>query len=198
MRLEERVAEVSRRTAETDIRVRVDLDGTGVSDVKSGINFFDHTLSSFARHGVLDLTVNNNAQSSDEHHVVEDIAIVLGEAADRALKDKRGIQRFGHAIVPMDEALAVVAIDVGGRGYFSGSIKFRGSKIGDMTSDLIIHFFETLAVNAKMTIHAKLLSGRNDHHKAEALFKALGVAFGNAVRIDPRRGGSIPSEKGVI
>lgn len=196
--MERRVAKVSRKTAETDISVKIDLDGSGISNVGSGMKFFDHMLSSLARHGVLDLWVSNNTRSSDEHHVVEDVAIVLGEAIDRALKDKRGIQRFGHALVPMDEALAMVAIDIGGRGYFSSSIKFRSSRIGDMTSDLIIHFIEALAANARMTVHAKLISGRNDHHKAEALFKALGVALGDAVRINPRRGGSIPSEKGVI
>lgn len=198
MRLERRVAEVGRKTVETDIRVRIDLDGTGVSSVDSGVVFFDHMLSSFARHGVVDLSVRNGSRTSDEHHVVEDVAIVLGEAVDRALGDKRGIRRFGYALVPMDEALAMVVVDVSGRGYLSGDIRFRGSRIGGMSSDLIVHFFEAFAINAKMTVHSKFLSGRNDHHKAEALFKALGVAFGMAVQVDPRRRGSIPSEKGVI
>ncbi|MHB1134454.1 MAG: imidazoleglycerol-phosphate dehydratase HisB [Chloroflexota bacterium] len=194
-----RQAEVERRTGETDVRVEVDLDGVGTADVSTGIGFLDHMLDSLARHGLFDLTVHANGDLEvDEHHTVEDVAIVLGRAFDQAMGERRGIRRMGHAIVPMDESLALVAVDCGGRGQAFVEAGFTYSRIGDLGADLISHFIETLAREARVTVHARLLVGENDHHKAEALFKGLARALDDATSVDDRLADLIPSTKGTL
>ncbi len=187
---------VKRETKETTIRVELDLDGSGESDMKTGLRMLDHMLDQLARHGVMDLSVS--ASGSDVHHVVEDVAICLGKAMTKALGDRTGISRMGWAAVPMDEALALVSVDLGGRGYSSVDAAFGEVNIGDLPSDLVRHFMVSLATEAKMNLHARVMAGENDHHKAEALFKALAKAIDAATRIDPRLGGRIPSTKEVI
>ena len=190
---------VQRRTGETEVSVELDLDGVGVSDVGTGIGFLDHMLGSLARHGLFDLNVHANGDLEvDEHHTVEDVAIVLGRAFNQALGERRGIRRMGHAIIPMDEALALVAVDCGGRGQAFVEAGFAYSRIGDLGADLITHFVETLAREARITVHARLLVGENDHHKAEALFKALARALDQATAADERLADVIPSTKGTL
>jgi imidazoleglycerol-phosphate dehydratase len=153
-------------------------------------------LTHVAQHGLFDISIT--ASGWDEHHLSEDVAIALGQALNKALGDKKGIVRMGHAIVPMDEALATVVVDLSGRGYPVLDLQFTNRKIGDMESDMIRHFLETFAVEGKMNLHAQVLYGTNEHHKVEALFKALGRALGSATRIDPRIAGRVPSTKGKI
>jgi histidinol-phosphate aminotransferase len=187
-----------RKTRETGISVSVHLDGTGAHQIETGLGFLDHMLAQVAAHGLFDLTVRATGDLHvDDHHTVEDVAICLGQALGVALADRAGIARMGHAYAPMDEALARVAIDLSGRPYAVVGVEFGGPRIGTVDSDLIIHFIETLAFHARMTLHAHVLWGRNDHHKAEALFKALGRALDAASRLDPRRQG-VPSTKGVL
>ncbi len=194
-----RTATTHRKTKETDITVTLSLDGSGQADVQTGIGFFDHMLDALARHARFDLTVRATGDLHiDAHHTVEDVGIVLGQTLAQALGDKRGITRMGHAIVPMDESLALVAIDIGGRGYFVFDGEFSTPAIGQMATALIPHFFESLAHAAKINLHARLLTGANDHHRAEALFKALARALNQAIRLDPQLGGQIPSTKGSI
>lgn len=193
-----REARRQRRTAETEVAIFLRLDGHGESRVETGIGFLDHLLHHLAVHGLFDLEVQARGDLHiDPHHTVEDIAIVLGQALDEALGDRRGITRMGHAWVPMDEALAFVAVDLSGRPYAVLDLAFRGPAIGAMPTSLIPHFLETLAVHARMNLHARLLYGRDDHHRAEALFKALGRALDMAVRLDPRRH-DVPSTKGTL
>lgn len=194
-----RQATVNRKTNETDITITLNLDGTGQAEIKTGVGFFDHMLHALARHARFDLTVQASGDLYiDEHHTVEDVGITLGRALNQALGDRKGITRMGQAIVPMDEALAMVAVDIGGRGYFVFDGHFEGERIGQMGTSLIPHFFESLAHEAKLNLHARLLTGRDDHHRAEALFKALARAFNQAVKIDPQLSGQIPSTKGAI
>ena len=194
-----RTATIHRKTKETDITLTLSLDGNGQADAQTGVGFLDHMLDALARHARFDLTVRASGDLHiDEHHTVEDVGIVLGQALNKALGDKGGITRMGHAIVPMDEALALVAVDIGGRGYFVFDGVFSTPKIGQMGTSLIPHFFESLAHAAKINLHARLLAGTDDHHRAEALFKALARALNQAVRIDPQLGGQIPSTKGSI
>lgn len=196
-----RMATVSRETRETRIRVELSLDGRGKFDITTGIGMLDHLLSHIARHGVFDLVVKAEGDLSvDQHHTVEDIAICLGQALGKAVGEGRGITRMAHAMVPMDEALAAVAVDISGRGYavVAPSVKFKRKKIGDLESDLITHFLQTFAIEARLNLHAGMLAGANDHHKAEALFKALGRALDAATRIDERIAGDIPSTKDVL
>lgn len=194
-----RQATVNRKTNETDITITLNLDGTGQAEIKTGVGFFDHMLHALARHARFDLTVQASGDLYiDEHHTVEDVGITLGRALNQALGDRKGITRMGQAIVPMDEALAMVAVDIGGRGYFVFDGHFEGERIGQMGTSLIPHFFESLAHEAKLNLHARLLAGRDDHHRAEALFKALARAFNQAVKIDPQLSGQIPSTKGAI
>lgn len=193
-----RKATLERQTKETHVRVTLNLDGTGIADIATGVPMLDHLLSHVAVHGLLDLEIRATGDLQiDAHHTVEDVAIVLGDALDRALGDKRGIARMGHAYVPMDESLAFVAIDLSGRAYAVIDAQFSAPMIGTMPASLVAHFFETLATHAKMNLHAKVLYGRDDHHKAEALFKALGRALAMAAAIDARRVG-VASTKGVI
>ena len=191
-----RSATITRETGETRISVALSLDGTGKSSIKTGSKMFDHMLDHVAQHGIFDITIK--AKGWDEHHLAEDVAIAFGQALNKALGDKKGIVRMSHAIVPMDEALATVVIDISGRGYAVLDLQFTNKKIGDMESDMIRHFLETLAVEGKMNLHAQVLYGTNEHHKVEALFKALGRALGSATRIDPRIAGRVPSTKGKI
>jgi len=190
-----RTSRISRKTKETDIQLELDLDGTGVAEINTGIGFFDHMLISFARHSEIDLKLQAEGDLHvDEHHLVEDTAIVLGKALSDALGEMSGIARFGEARIPMDEALAEVALDTGGRSYLVLKAEFESPMVGQLGTQLVKHFFETLASNAKITIHASVY-GENDHHKIEALFKAFAHALKRAVKIE---GGGIKSTKGVL
>ncbi len=192
----ERKATVTRETAETSVRVELNIDGSGQFQIMTGMRMFDHLLTQLALHGVFDIKVT--ASGLVRRHVVEDVAISLGKAFKKALKDKEGITRMAHAIVPMDEALAAVAVDIGGRGYSVVEAAFSKVSIDELGADLVRHFLVSLASEAKINLHAKVISGINDHHKAEALFKALGRALDSATRIDERILGRIPSTKEVI
>lgn len=194
-----RTATVTRKTGETDITISLNLDGTGQADIKTGVGFLDHMLHALARHARFDLNVRAEGDLHiDEHHTVEDVGIVLGRVLAEALKDRRGITRMGHAIVPMDEALALVAVDLGGRGYFVFDGEFSTERIGQLGTTLIPHFFESLAHAGKLNLHARLLAGTDDHHRVEALFKALARALDMAVQHDERLAGQIPSTKGTL
>ena len=192
----ERKAKVTRETKETSIKVELNIDGKGQSEITTGIRFFDHMLSQLAQHGIFDIKLS--ATGSDQHHVVEDVAISLGKAFNQALGDRRGIVRMAHAVIPMDDTLALVALDIGGRGYAAFEASFSNTSIEKMPSNLVRHFFVSFASEAKLNIHAKVLSGIDDHHKAEALFKALARALDAATRLDERITGRIPSTKDTI
>jgi imidazoleglycerol-phosphate dehydratase len=190
-----RTGKISRETKETDIQLELNLDGTGIADVSTGIGFFDHILTSFARHAEFDLKIRAEGDLYvDEHHLVEDTGIVIGKAFAEALGNMAGIARFGEARIPMDEALAEVALDIGGRSYLVLKADFVSPYIGQFSTQLVKHFFETLASNAKITIHASVY-GNNDHHKIEALFKAFAYAMKRAVKIE---GEDIKSTKGTL
>ena len=189
---------IERRTGETEVSVTLDLDGTGRYEADTGLGFLDHMLAQLAAHGLFDLVVRARGDLEvDEHHTIEDVAIGLGQALDEALGARRGIVRMGQAYAPLDEALAHVVVDLSGRPYAVIDVEFATPSIGAVGTDLIVHFLETLAFQARISLHARVLYGRNDHHKAEALFKALGRALDAATRLDPRRQG-IPSTKGVL
>jgi imidazoleglycerol-phosphate dehydratase len=193
-----RTAKIHRQTSETDISISIDLDGTGQHQISSGVGFFDHMLTAVSVHGLFDLIVQATGDLHiDTHHTIEDVGIVLGQAINQALGDRKGIARVGHAYVPMDEALGFVAVDLGGRPYtiFNGS--WHTPAIGQMPTDLVEHFFESVAIHAKMNLHARIEYGRNDHHQAEALFKAFARALQTAVAIDPRRV-DVASTKGTL
>ncbi len=192
----ERKASVTRRTKETSIKVEVNIDGSSKYEITTGILFFDHMLCQLAQHGIFDLKISANGP--DQHHVVEDVAITLGRAFNQALGDKQGIVRMAHAVVPMDEAVALVALDISGRGHAIIETSIKEAVISEMHSDLVHHFFVSFAQEARINIHAWVLSGKNDHHKAEALFKALARALDQATRLDPRITGSVPSTKDSI
>ena len=193
-----RTARIHRVTRETDVRVALDLDGAGQADLSTGVGFYDHVLGHVAHHGLFDLSVQASGDLHiDEHHTVEDVAIALGQAFDQALGDRAGVVRMADAFVAMDEALAHVVVDLSGRPYGVFDGRFDAPRIGGLSASLIPHVFETLATHARMNLHARVLYGRDDHHKAEALFKALGRALDAATSVDPRRTG-VPSTKGVI
>ena len=193
----ERTAAVTRETAETEIKLILDVDGEGDATVDTGIGFYDHMLDSFATHGLFDLTVECDGDLDvDDHHTVEDVAIALGEAFTDALGDKRGIQRFADRRVPLDEAVAAVVVDVSGRPYFAFEGEFSQDAVGGMTSHMAKHFLRSLATNAGLTLHADV-TGENAHHEIEALFKCLARALDDATRIDERRGDA-PSTKGEL
>ncbi|MDP2718248.1 MAG: imidazoleglycerol-phosphate dehydratase HisB [Dehalococcoidia bacterium] len=194
--MNKRSASIKRETTETSIKVEITLDGSGDYEIMTGVRMFDHLLSQLARHGMFDIKITGN--SSDQHHLVEDVGICLGKAFAQALGEKKGIVRMAHAVVPMDEALAMVAVDIGGRGYCHVETKFAGEAIAELSTDLVRHFLESFAIEAKLNLHARVLSGVNDHHKAEALFKAMARALDSATRIDDRLGGDVPSTKGII
>jgi imidazoleglycerol-phosphate dehydratase len=193
-----RRAERERATRETRIRVAVDLDGTGQARIATGIGFYDHLLSSFSGHSLIDVEIEAAGDLEvDEHHTVEDVALVLGDAISAALGDRAGITRFGDAVVPMDEALARCALDLSGRPYTVLDLAFRGERMGALSTQLVEHALESLARTAGMTLHLSA-SGRNDHHVAEAAFKALARSLRAAVTPDPRRAGAVPSTKGAL
>lgn len=194
-----RRAEIARVTSETDIRVSLDLDGTGQASIATGVGFLDHMLTALARHALLDLTVQAKGDLHiDDHHTTEDVGIVIGQAIRQALGEKRGIRRYGAALIPMDEALAEAALDVSGRPYLAWSVAFQRPKIGTFDTELVEEFFRALAFNAGITLHVTLKAGTNAHHVAEACFKALARALREAVEPDPRAGGAIPSTKGAL
>lgn len=185
--MENRIASVNRKTKETDIRMELSLDGTGKYDVSTGIGFFDHMLEGFAKHGFFDMTVKVTGDLQvDGHHTVEDTGIVLGQAIARAVGDKKGIKRYGYFILPMDDALALCAVDLCGRPYLNFECEFTTERIGNLDTELIREFFYATAYNAGMNLHIKLLSGTNNHHIAEAVFKAFAKALDMAVSMDSR------------
>lgn len=193
----DREAAISRQTAETEIELTLVVDGDGDSEIDTGVGFYDHMLSSFAKHGLFDLTVRCDGDLDiDDHHTVEDVAITLGEAFDEALGDRRGIYRYADRQIPLDEAVASVVVDVSGRPrfYFEGA--FTQPAVGQMTSDMGRHFAESLAMNAGVTLHAAV-DGKNAHHEVEALFKALARGLDDATRLDDRRSDT-PSTKGTL
>lgn len=187
---------IERKTAETSINLALNIDGSGKDDIKNGISIFDHLLSQLSRHGKFDLKVT--ATGDDEHHTVEDVAICLGQAFGKALGEKRGIVRMADATVSMDDALAMVAIDISGRGYTVLELPFSDNDMSGFATDLIRHFLESFAIEARLNLHARVIYGTNDHHKAEALFKALGRALDKATRIDERISGELPSTKDLL
>jgi len=190
---------VERDTTETKVYVELTLEGTGHHRIETGIGFYDHMLTHVAVHGLFDLEVDATGDLDvDAHHTVEDVALVLGQAFDRALGERAGIVRLGWAHVPMDEALAFVAVDLSGRPYAVTDVEWTGSIVGGLPVTLVTHIFESFATAARANVHAHVPYGRDDHHKAEALFKALGRALDAATRLDPRRGEAIPSTKGTL
>jgi imidazoleglycerol-phosphate dehydratase len=194
-----RTSALTRTTSETDIRLTLDLDGSGRAEIATGIGFLDHMLTALARHALFDLAVAAKGDLHiDFHHTTEDVGIVLGRAIAQAVGDKRGIARFGHAIVPMDEALAEAAVDISGRPFLAWSVAFRQPKIGEMDTELFEEFFRALAFNALITLHVTAKAGTNAHHMAEACFKATARALRMAVAPDPRLGDAIPSTKGAL
>lgn len=194
-----RIAEVTRNTNETRIRVKIDLDGTGRCKLATGVPFFEHMLDQIARHGLVDLEVEAEGDLHiDDHHTVEDVGITLGQAIARALGDKRGICRYGHAYVPLDEALSRVVIDFSGRPGLSWHVPFTRATIGRFDVDLAQEFFQGLVNHAQMTLHVDNIRGTNAHHQCETVFKAFGRAFRMAAEADPRTAGQVPSTKGSL
>lgn len=194
-----RTASIERRTGETGVELTLNIDGSGAVDIATGIGFLDHMLHLFAHHGLFDLVIRASGDLHvDEHHTAEDVCICLGQAFDRALGERRGLVRTAHAYVPMDEALGFVAVDLSGRPYCVVDADFVTPRVGQLGTDLIAHLFESIAMHGRMNLHARVLYGRNDHHKVEALFKALGRALDAATRMDERLGDAVPSTKGVL
>ena len=194
-----RTASMRRETRETTIDLDLDVDGDGRADVSTGVGFLDHMLDSLARHARFDLTLKAGGDLHvDAHHTVEDVAIVLGQAIDRALADRRGLRRFADATVPLDEALAQVVVDLSGRGFAAVDLPFAGEMIGALPTEMVPHFLRSFAVEGRLTLHARLLAGENDHHRAEATFKALARALEVATRRDPRIADQVPSTKGTL
>jgi imidazoleglycerol-phosphate dehydratase len=194
-----RTAEISRRTAETDISLCLDLDGAGRSEIDSGVGFLDHMLTLVARHGRFDLTLTCRGDTGvDDHHSVEDIGICLGAAFAEALGDRRGIRRYGDVILPMDEALVLAAADISGRGMLVMDLPLAAQKVGTFDTELVEEFFTAFARNAGVTLHVRKLAGHNTHHVIEAAFKAVARALREACAIDPALAGEIPSTKGTL
>lgn len=193
-----RTASITRRTAETDITLSLKLDGTGASTISTGVGFFDHMLTLLSRHSLIDLTVTAKGDLHvDAHHTVEDVGIVLGQALDQAVGDKKGLTRYGHFTLPMDEVLATVALDFSGRPMLVTEIPFRTPLIGEFPTELVEEFLRALANSARLNLHARILAPGNAHHMSEAIFKALGRALRMATTLDPRETG-VPSSKGTL
>ena len=194
-----RTAEISRQTNETQITIKLNLDGSGQHEINTGIGFLDHMLTHLAVHGLFDLTVQAKGDLHiDVHHTVEDVALALGQAFDKTLGDRKGIVRMGDCFAPMDETLAHVAIDLSGRPYAVIQADWHSPYVGNIPTTLFPHFFESFAVTARCNLHARVLYGRDDHHQAEALFKAWARALDQVTQIDPRRADVIPSTKGML
>ena len=190
---------VSRDTLETQITVSINLDGSGKAKLETGVPFLDHMLDQIARHGLVDLEIRCNGDTEiDDHHTVEDIGIVLGQAVNQALGDKSGIRRYGHAYVPLDEALSRVVIDFSGRPGIIFNAEFKRSHVGQFDVDLVFEFFQGFVNHAQVTLHLDVIRGRNEHHKIETLFKAFGRALRMAIEPDPRMAGQMPSTKGSL
>ncbi len=199
MLADSRKAAVTRETRETRVASNLNLDGSGRYDVSTGIGMLDHLLEQLARHGLLDLQIEATGDiERDPHHLVEDVGLALGRALNEALGERRGIVRFGHAIVPLDEALALVAVDLGGRGHASIEASFDRELLGELPTENIEHLLSAFAQEGRLNLHLRLLAGANDHHRAEAAFKALARALREAVRIDERSAAEIPSTKDVL
>lgn len=194
-----RIATVARKTKETDIRVTINLDGSGICSIDSGIGFFDHMLNGFARHGMFDLELACDGDTFvDSHHTIEDCGIVLGEAIRQAAGDKAGIRRFGSFILPMDETLILCAVDLSGRPYLNYKVDFTVPRLGTMDTEMVREFFYAVSYSAAMNLHVKMLDGLNNHHIAEACFKAFGKALDEATSYDPRLGDQVWSTKGSL
>ena len=194
-----RTASIHRKSNETDISIELNIDGTGQHDITTGIGFLDHMLAHIAVHGLFDLTVKAKGDLYiDVHHTVEDVALALGAGFDQALGDRKGIVRMGNCFVPLDETLAFVALDLSGRPYAVIEAKWGMAPVGDIPTSLFPHFLESFAITSRSNLHARILYGRDDHHKAEALFKALARALAAATQLDLRREGNIPSTKGSL
>ncbi len=194
-----RIAELTRNTAETQVAVRVNLDGTGVARLHTGIGFFDHMLDQIARHGLIDLDIDAEGDLHiDGHHTVEDVGITLGQAVHKAIGDKKGIRRYGHAYVPLDEALSRVVVDFSGRPGLVMDVPFKAAMIGNFDSQLVHEFFQGFVNHAFVTLHIDNLKGENAHHQCESVFKAFARALRMAVEFDPRALGTIPSTKGSL
>ena len=191
-----RLANVKRETKETNISLELNIDGSGKWEISTGIKMFDHLLAQVAQHGRFDLKIS--ATGDDQHHLVEDVAICLGKALSQVLSEKQGTVRMADVAVPMDDALATVAVDISGRGYTVLELPFSDNDMAGFATDLVRHFLESFALEAKLNLHARVIYGVNDHHKAEALFKALGRALDMATRIDERISGELPSTKGLL
>lgn len=194
-----RTATLERKTSETQVQVTLNLDGSGQYDVNTGVGFLDHLLRHVAVHGLFDLSVRAKGDLEiDPHHTVEDVALTLGACLNQALGDRKGIVRMGHAYVPMDESLAFVAVDLSGRSYTVVEGEWSAPMIGQLPTTLVPHLLESLATAGRLNLHARVLYGRDDHHKAEGLFKALGRALEMAARLEPRRAAQVPSTKGML
>ena len=194
-----RTASITRKTAETDITVALDLDGTGTGSISTGIGFLDHMLTALCRHALFNMDIKAVGDLHiDFHHTTEDVGIVIGQAIRQALGDKRGITRFGFASLPMDEALVEASIDISGRAYTGWQVSFSAPKIGEMDTELFEEFFRALAGNAGIALHIRQIAGTNAHHVAEACYKATARALRQAVELDPRLGGAVPSTKGAL
>jgi imidazoleglycerol-phosphate dehydratase len=194
-----RTASISRNTKETEIAVEVNLDGTGQYEISTGIGFLDHMIEQFSRHSLIDITCRIKGDLHvDQHHTTEDSAIAIGQAISQALGDKGGIVRYGSAYSPMDETLSRVALDISGRPYFVWNAGFTQEKIGELDTELIEHWFHSIADAVGLTLHIELLYGKNNHHIAESIYKGFARAMRQAVEIDARKGGAIPSTKGVL
>ncbi len=191
-----RLSVIKRETKETNINLELNIDGSGKWEITTGIKIFDHLLAQLARHGVFDIKIS--ATGDDQHHLVEDVAICLGRAFNEALGEKRGIVRMADAAVPMDDALAMVAVDISGRGHTVLELLFSDNDMAGFPTDLVRHFLDSFASEARLNLHARVACGVNDHHKAEALFKALGRALDTATRTDERISGELPSTKGLL
>ncbi|MEO0362700.1 MAG: imidazoleglycerol-phosphate dehydratase HisB [Pseudomonadota bacterium] len=194
-----RKAQLTRKTAETAIEVAIDLDGTGAYDNATGVGFFDHMLDQLARHSLIDMKVRADGDLHiDDHHTVEDVGIALGQALAQAVGDKRGIRRYGHCYLPMDECLTRAALDLSGRPFLVWKVGFTAQKIGTFDAELVREFFTAFAMNAAMTLHVETLAGVNSHHIAETCFKSVARALRDALETDPRKADAIPSTKGAL
>ncbi len=191
-----RLSTIKRETKETYVNLELNIDGSGKWEMTTGIRMFDHLLAQLAQHGVFDIKISANG--TDLHHLVEDVAICLGKAFSEALGDKKGIVRMADATIPMDDALVMIALDISGRGYAVLELPFNDNDMSGLPTDLIRHFLDSFAREAKLNLHARVIYGVNDHHKAEALFKALGRALDIATRVDKRISGMLPSTKGLL